>query len=95
VQLPLAPELGGGVAGVEAGADVVGSGWEGEADGEAPGDEADADGEDAGDEADEADDDGDDDGEECPVVGAAGPVPVMVCSIIAECLPLEAACLGT
>jgi hypothetical protein len=93
VQLSLVPELGGGVAGVEAGADVVGSGWEGEADGEAPGDEADADGEDAA--GDEADADGDDDGEDCPVAGPAGPDAVMVCSIIAACLPLEAACLGT
>ncbi len=41
-----------------------------------------------------ADADGDGDAEP-PGVGAAGPVAVVVLSIMAACFPLAAACLGT
>jgi hypothetical protein len=92
VQVAPSAEVGGGVVAVLAGAEAVGValGWVGEADGDVPGGEADG--------LDEADDDawdGDGDGAELAPVGVVGPVAVMVLSIMAECLPLEAACLGT
>jgi hypothetical protein len=99
VQPPLPLEAGGGVAGVEAGAEVaaVGLGWAGEADGDVLGEEADGD----GDAADDADADADAEGDagdgdaEVPAVGAAGPVAATVFSIMAACLALVAACRGT
>ena len=95
VQAPLPLEAGGGVAGVEAGAEVVavGLGWAGEDDGDVPGEEADGDG-DAADDADAEGDAGDGDAE-VPAVGAAGPVAATVFSIMALCFPLAAACRGT
>ena len=98
VQAPLPLEAGGGVAGVEAGAEAVavGLGWVGEDEGDVPGEEAD--GEDGdGDAADDADAEGDagDGGAEVPAVGAAGPVAATVFSIMAACLALVAACRGT
>ena len=78
---------------MEAGAEAVGVvlGWEGEAVGDVPGEEAD------GDDGDGEDDDDawDGDGDEIVGVGVVGPVAVTVFSIMAACLPLEAACLGT
>jgi hypothetical protein len=102
VQVPLPLEVGAGVAGVEAGAELVavGLGWVGEDDGEVPGEEADGeDGE--GDAADDADADaeaeaGAGDGDaDAPAVGSTGPVAAAVFSIMAACLALVAACRGT
>jgi hypothetical protein len=98
VQVPLPLEVGAGVAGVEAGAELVavGLGWVGEDDGEVPGEEAD--GEDGdGDAADDAEaeaDAGDGDAD-APAVGSTGPVAAAVFSIMAACLALVAACRGT
>jgi hypothetical protein len=95
VQVPLPLEVGAGVAGAEAGAEVVavGLGWVGEDDGDVPGDEAD--GEDGdGDAADDADAEGDACDAEV-AVGAAGPVPAAIFSNMAACFPLVAACRGT
>jgi hypothetical protein len=88
VQVAPPAEVGGGVLAVVAGAEAVGVavGWVGEADGDVPGEEADGD---------DDDDAWDGDGAELAPVGVVGPVAVMVFSIMAECFPLEAACLGT
>jgi hypothetical protein len=92
VQVALPAVTGGGVAAVVAGAEAVGVavGSVGEADGDVPGKEADGD-----DDDDACDGDGDGDGAVLAPVGVVGPVAVMVFSIMAECFPLEAACLGT
>jgi hypothetical protein len=94
VQVAPPAVVGGGVAGMEAGAEAVGVavGWVGEADGDVPGEEADGD---DGDGDDDARDDGDADGVATPAAGVVGPFAVTVRSIIAACFPLEAACLGT
>jgi hypothetical protein len=64
----------------------------GEAVGDVPAEEADGD----GDDDDDADEDAwDGDGAEIAAGGVVGPVAVTVFSIMAECFPLEAACLGT
>jgi hypothetical protein len=93
VQVAPPAEVGGGVTGVEAGAEAVGVavGWEGEAVGDVPGAEADGDDGDG----DDDDDAWDGDGPAIVAVGVVGPVAVMVFSIMAACLPLAAACLGT
>jgi hypothetical protein len=89
VQVALPTEVGGGVTGAEAVGVAVG--WEGEAVGDVPGEEADGDDGDG----DDDDDAWDGDGAEIVAVGVVGPVAVTVFSIMAECLPLPAACLGT
>ena len=95
VQAPLPLEVGGGVAGVEAGAEAVAVGldWVGEAEGDVPGEEADSE----DDAADDADAEGDacDGDAEVPAVGVAGPVAAAIFSSMAACLALVAACRGT
>ena len=93
VQLaPPETDRGGLTEGRAVGAVGSAVGWEGEAVGDVPGEEADGD---DGDGDDEADDAWDGDGAEIAPADVAGPVAVMVFSIMAECLPLAAACLGT
>lgn len=92
VQVAPPADVDGGVTGAEAGAEAVGVvvGGEEEPVGDGPGEEA------AGDDGDGDDDDArDGEGVESAAGGVVGPVAVTVFSIMAACLPLEAACLGT
>ena len=94
VQLaPPETDRGGLTEGLAVGAVGSAVDWEGEAVGDVPGEEAEGDDGDGDD--DEADDARDGDGAEIAPAGVAGPVAVTVFSIMAECLPLAAACLGT